>query len=108
MDFMTVRHSTNDVLDGAVDNRQHVEQDRRAIRALKQGLGNSPSDGGVFREESLLLSSGGRFSAEMMDLMTVRHSNIDVLDDAEENRKQCVKKEASGQGPQTGPRDPSL
>ena len=43
-----------------------------------------------------------------MDLMTVRHSNIDVLDNAEENRKKWLKKEASGQGPQTGPREPSL
>ena len=85
---MTVRHSNNDVLDDAVHDRKPYEQDRRAVRALKQGLGNPPSEGGVFREESLLLSSGGRFSAEMMDLMAVRHSNIDVLDDAEENRKQ--------------------
>ena len=35
MDFMTVRHSNNDVLDDAVDNRLRVEQDRRALGALK-------------------------------------------------------------------------
>ena len=35
MDFMTVRHSNNDVLDDAEDTHKHMEQDRRAIRALK-------------------------------------------------------------------------
>ena len=44
------------------------------------------------REEGSILSSGCRFSAEMMDLMTIRHSNNDVLDDAKENRKRCEKK----------------
>ena len=41
--FVALRHSNNDVLGDAVDNRQRVEQDRRAVRALKQGLGNPPS-----------------------------------------------------------------
>ena len=35
MGFMTVRHINNDVLDDAVDNRQRVERDFRALRALK-------------------------------------------------------------------------
>ena len=55
MDFMTVRHSNNDVLDDAVDNRQRVEQDRRAIRALKKGLGDPPSAGQVPRQPAFMI-----------------------------------------------------
>ena len=49
-DLMTVRHSNNDVLDDAVHDRKPYEQDRRAVRALEQGLGNPPSAGQVPRE----------------------------------------------------------
>ena len=47
IDFMTARHSNNDVLDDAVHDRNPYEQDRRAARALEQGLGNPPSAGQV-------------------------------------------------------------
>ena len=47
MDFMTVRHSNNDVLDDAVHDRNPYERDRGSIRALKQGPGNPPSAGQV-------------------------------------------------------------
>ena len=54
---MTVRHSNNDVLDDAVHDRNPYEQDRRATRALKQGLRNPPSAGQVPEQPcSMILS----------------------------------------------------
>ena len=47
---MTVRHSKNDVLGDAVENRKHCKENRRAVRALKQGLESPPSAGQVPRE----------------------------------------------------------
>ena len=35
MDFMALRHINNGVFEDAVDNRQRVERDFRALRALK-------------------------------------------------------------------------
>ena len=55
---MTIRHSTNNVLDAAVDDHEWWEQDRRAVRALKQGLGNPPSAGRVMREEARFFLRG--------------------------------------------------
>ena len=59
-----------------------VEQDRRAVRALKQGLGNPPSSSWsqLERTKSLLGECG--LSAEMMGFMTIRQSRNDVLNDA--------------------------
>ena len=43
MDYVTVRHSTNGVIDDAVENRKHCTENRRAARALEQGLERPPS-----------------------------------------------------------------
>ena len=61
MDFMTVRHSNNDVLDDAVDNRKHCTENRRAVRALKLGLESPPFVGQVPREPAFMFGSMGHF-----------------------------------------------
>ena len=58
MDLMTVRHSRNGDLDDAEGKRKHSKKNERALRALKQGLGNPPSEGGVMREEARFFLRG--------------------------------------------------